>query len=126
MADDRTFEFNADQQGLTGDAIIDVLDMEPVGNTGANRFFHFINWVASDGIEVVYDGTTYIPIRCRRRARDPHRGRASEPLNQVSNIGLEFTGLVNEWNDLVGAKLTRARCWLVIWMAAAAGQRSLA
>lgn len=110
MADDRTFEFNADQQGLTGDAIIDLwtLDMEPVGNTGASRFFHFINWVASDGVEVVYDGTTYIPIPLQATGFEIRtEGVPPNPSIQVSNIGLEFTGLVNEWNDLVGAKLTR-------------------
>ena len=110
MADDRTFEYEADQQNLKGDAIISLytLDIKPADEDvpDAERYFRFVNWVESDGVQVKYDGENYTPIPLKTNGFNiKTEGVPPNPTIQVGNIGLEFTGLVNKWNDLVGAEI---------------------
>jgi len=114
MADDRTFEFNEDLQGLQGDAIIDLwtLDLLPIDPDipSNERFVRFVNWVVADGQAVVYNNLTYTAIPYKAQGFTYQtEGVPPNPSLTISNIGLEFTALVNEWNDLVGAQLTRTR-----------------
>src|SRR6056300_1589896 len=112
MADDRTFVDNADLQGLQGDAIVDlyILDLTPLGATGNNRFVRFVNWVVADGQPVSFASQAYTAIPLKAGGFNLQTdGVPPNPTITLSNIGLEFTGLVNEWNDLIGAKLTRRR-----------------
>ena len=108
----RSFADNADLQGLQGDAIIDlwILDLEPIGGTGNDRFIRFCNWVVADGDPVEYDGEVYTAIPYKAEGFTYQtEGVPPSPGLTISNIGLEFTGLINEWNDLIGARLTRRR-----------------
>jgi lambda family phage minor tail protein L len=114
MADDRTFEFNADLQGLQGDAIIDLwtLDLQPIDPTvaPADRFIRFCNWVVADGQAVSFASQVYTAIPYKAQGFTYQtEGVPPSPSLTISNIGLEFTALVNEWNDLIGAQLTRTR-----------------
>ena len=112
MADDRTFVNNADLQGLQGDAIIDlwILDLTPLGATGNDRFVRFCNWVVADGQPVAYASQVYTAIPYKAGGFNLQTdGVPPSPSLTISNIGLEFTGLINEWNDLIGARLTRRR-----------------
>ena len=114
MAQDRTFKDNKDLQGLQGDAIIDLwtLDFEPVNPnaTPADRYLRFCNWLVTDGQEVDYDSLTYYPIPYKATGFTVQTsGVPPSPTLQISNIGMAFTGFVNAWEDLVGAKLTRRR-----------------
>lgn len=114
MAQDRTFKDNKDLQGLQGDAIIDLwtLDFQPVNPnaTPADRYLRFCNWLVTDGVEVDYDSLTYFPIPYKATGFTVQTsGVPPSPSLQISNIGLAFTGFVNNWEDLVGAKLTRRR-----------------
>jgi len=114
MADDRTFEYNADLQGLQGDAIIDlwILDLQPLDPTlpTNERFVRFCNWVVADGQPVSFASQVYTAIPYKASGFTYQtEGVPPSPSLTISNIGLEFTGLVNEWNDLIGAKLTRRR-----------------
>ena len=114
MADDRTFEDNADLQGLQGDAIIDlwILDLQPIDPAvpPAERYVYFVNWVVADGQPVEYAGIVYTAIPYKAAGFTYQtEGVPPSPSLTISNIGLEFTALVNEWNDLIGAQLTRRR-----------------
>lgn len=114
MAIDRSFEDHADLQGLEGDAIIDlwILDLEPLDADlpAAERFFRFVNYVSTDGQSVAFASQQYIPIPLTASGFNVKtEGVPASPSLTVSNIGLEFTGLINEWNDLIGARLTRRR-----------------
>jgi lambda family phage minor tail protein L len=114
MATDRTFKDEADLQGLAGDAIIElmVLDLQPIAPTiaPAERFMRFCNWRVTDGQPVQYGGQTYLALPYYTDGFTYQtEGVPPTPSLTISNVGLEFTTLVNTWNDLVGAKLTRRR-----------------
>ena len=112
MANDRTFVDNADLQGLGGDAIIDlmILDMTALGATGNDRFFRFVNWAAADGQAVAFASQQYTPLPFKTDGfLIRTEGVPPNPSITIGNTGLEFTGLINRWDDLVGATLTRRR-----------------
>lgn len=103
---------NADLIGLSGDAIIDLyeLDLLPLTSVAAYRYFRFCNWVQTDGSSVTYDNIDYIPIPAVLKGMEVKGdGTPPNPSIMVSNIGLDFTALVNDWNDLIGAKFIRRR-----------------
>lgn len=114
MALDRSFKDSADLQGLQGDAIIELmtLDLQPLDNAIApqDRYIRFVNWVVADGQSVQYGGQQYIAIPYKAEGFVIQtQGVPPNPLLTVSNVGLDFTALVNRWDDLVGAKLIRRR-----------------
>lgn len=114
MAADRTFKDQADLQGLQGDAIIDlwILDLQPIDSTiaPADRYLRFCNWVVADGQPVKYGGETYTAIPYKASGFTYQtEGVPPSPSLMISNIGLEFTALINKWDDLIGAKLTLRR-----------------
>jgi lambda family phage minor tail protein L len=114
MAIDRTFKDNADLQGLTGDAIIDlfILDLLPADPSipSDNRYVHFCNWSQTDGSSVQFAGIEYVALPVAASGFEIRgEGVPPNPSLTVGNIGLEWTGLINTWNDLVGCKITRRR-----------------
>jgi lambda family phage minor tail protein L len=114
MADDRTFKDNADQQGLQGDAIIDLwtLDLQPIDPAvdPNNRFIRFCNWVVADGQSVFSGGLEYIAIPFQAGGFNlKTEGVPPSPSITLGNVGLEWTSLANTWNDLIGGKMTRRR-----------------
>ncbi len=114
MAYDRSFENNADLQGLSGDAVIDLyrLDLLPIDSSIApeNRFVYFVNWVVTDGQPVSYAGDTHIALPLQAGGFEMRsEGVPPSPAITIGNIGLQMTALVNTWDDLVGAKLRRRR-----------------
>ena len=114
MASDRTFEDNADLQGLAGDAIVDLwfIDMWSLDPTlpASQRFFRFVNYVVADGQNVAYASVQYLPIPYKAEGFEIKTdGVPPSPKLTVANIGLEWTALVNAWDDLVGAQITRRR-----------------
>ena len=63
--DNRTFEFNADLQGLQGDAIIELMaiDIESgVAGTGSSSWFYFCNWTQTSGQNVKFGGMEYVAL----------------------------------------------------------------
>ena len=114
MADDRSFRDNADLQGLQGDAIVDlwVLDLQPIDPAvdPGTRFVRFCNWVVADGQPVFSGGLEYVAIPYQAGGFNlKTEGVPPSPSITLGNVGLEWTALVNAWNDLIGAKLTRRR-----------------
>ena len=117
MAIDRSFKDNADLQGLRGDAVVDlwVLDLQPIDPAvdPANRFVRFCNWVVADGQPVFSGGLEYTAIPYEAGGFNlKTEGVPPSPSITLGNVGLEWTALVSQWNDLIGAKLTRRRILL--------------
>lgn len=115
MADTtRTFKDQADLQGLTGDAIVElmILDLYPIDSTIDNnmRYVRFCNWTVADGQPVYYGADEYIPLPFQSSGwQMKGNGVPPNPSITVGNIGLEWSGLINTWEDLIGAKITRRR-----------------
>lgn len=114
MASDRTFADNADLQGLSGDAIVDLwfVDLQPIDPDIPNnqRFFRFVNYVVADGQPVSFASQQYEPIPYKAEGFEIRTdGVPPNPKLTVSNITLEWTALINAWNDLIGARITRRR-----------------
>lgn len=114
MASDRTFADNADLQGLSGDAIVDLwfVDLQPIDPDipDNQRFFRFVNYVVANGQPVSFASQQYEPIPYKAEGFEIRTdGVPPNPKLTISNITLEWTGLINAWNDLVGARITRRR-----------------
>jgi lambda family phage minor tail protein L len=114
MAPDRTFKFSADVQGLTGDAIIElyILDLLPaapnVDPTG--RFIYFCNWSNTNGSAVSFAGVEYVALPVATSGFEVRsEGVPPNPTLTVGNVGLQWTGLVSSWDDLIACKITRRR-----------------
>ena len=114
MATDRSFADAADLQGLTGDAIIDlfILDLLPAAPDvdPAQRYVHFCNWSQTDGQPVSLAGIEYVALPVVASGFEIRsEGVPPNPTITVGNVGLEWTGLINSWDDLVACKLVRRR-----------------
>jgi len=116
MADDRTFRFDQDLQGLQGDAIIElfVLDLQS-SDFGEDiddddRYVYFCNWRVADGLPVRYDGKEYLAIPFQSSGfQIRNEGVPPNPQLTIANIGLEFTALINTFDDLLGMRVIRRR-----------------
>lgn len=184
MAADRTFEFNADTQGLQGDAIIELFaidtqsgvqpipdiptsgadwvnssgfcytntvisdfgysdvvnntpesicedptdarfdpgtadwdnadvtprDLISTGKAIVTGFLYFCNWVQTEGRTVKFGGNSYLPLPCKTDGFEiRNEGVPPNPTITIANIGLEITGLINAYDDLLGCRLIRRR-----------------
>jgi lambda family phage minor tail protein L len=114
MATDRSFKDSADLQGLMGDAILDlfILDLLPADPTATlpNRYVYFCNWSQTDGASVQFAGVSYVALPVAMSGFEIRsEGVPPNPAMTVGNIGLDWTGLINTWNDLVGCTITRRR-----------------
>lgn len=111
--DNRTFEFNADLQGLQGEAIIELMaiDIESgVAGTGSSSWFYFCNWTQTSGQNVKFGGMEYVALPYKSQGFEiRNEGVPPNPTIAIANIGLEMTGLVNSKQDLLGCKLIRTR-----------------
>jgi lambda family phage minor tail protein L len=59
---------------------------------------------------VVFNGITYLPIPVEFSGMEtPGDGTLPRPRMKVSNVTLTFLGLINAYQDAVGAKVTRIR-----------------
>ena len=114
MATDRSFADAADLQGLTGDAIIElfILDLLPAAPnvTPLQRYVYFCNWSQTDGAPVRYAGVEYVALPVTANGFEIRsEGVPPSPSLTVGNIGLEWTGLINTWDDLIACTITRRR-----------------
>tara|TARA_R110002020_G_scaffold169692_3_gene359030 strand:- start:1833 stop:2534 length:702 start_codon:yes stop_codon:yes gene_type:complete len=111
--EDRTFEFNADQQGLNGDAIIELITVDVTSAVSGPTLveeFNFCNWGQTNGLTVSYAGTNFLPIPYKSEGfAITNEGVPPNPSITIANIGLQVTALVNSYDDLLGAKLIRRR-----------------
>jgi lambda family phage minor tail protein L len=116
MADDRTFEFEKDLQGLQGDAIIELFELDlqssdfDTGIPDTDRYVYFCNWVVADGRPVQFAGEIYTAIPFKSSGFEVRsEGVLPNPTLTIANIGLEFTTLINTFDDLLGMKIVRRR-----------------
>lgn len=121
----RTFKDQADLQGLTGDSVVElmVLDLRPIDASidPALRYIRFCNWNVADGQSVYYGPNQYIPLPFQTSGwQMKGSGVPPNPSISVGNIGLEWSGLINTWEDLIGAKLIRRRV-LARYLSSSAG-----
>lgn len=88
------------------------IDLQPIdaGISPTDRYIRFTNWTPEAGSAVRFNSLDWfqIPLEAEGFSMTT-QGVPPSPKITVSNIGLAFTGVINEWNDLVGAKLTRKR-----------------
>lgn len=98
------------QQGWH-DAIIELfdLDLEPI--TGdANDKFYFTNQLKPDETKVVWQGRTYEPLPIIAGGYEKNTtGQIAQPSLTVANVMGTFTQVIDSFDDLVGAKVTRRR-----------------
>lgn len=96
----------AELQKLAPDAIIELfeIDLTPFG--GDEMYFHSgVNELFSP---LVWGGNTYAPWPMKATGfQKSGKGRQGRPKISVANITGLITGLVNDFDDLVGAKVTR-------------------
>ena len=113
MAEDRTFQFNTDQQGLDGDAIIELITIDvssAVSGPVVVELLNFCNWTQTNGNSVKLNGVTYVPLPYKAEGFViSNTGVPPNPSITIANIGLEMTQLVNAYDDLIGAKVFRRR-----------------
>ena len=116
MSLDRSFKDHGDLQGLSGDAIIDliIIDILPLAPNReldpAIRYIHMVNWGQTQGQTVTYGGTAYYPFPFRLEgAKYKTEGVPPNPTVIFGNIGLEFSEMVSAWEDLIGAWVIRRR-----------------
>ena len=111
--EDRTFEFNTDQQGLDGDAIIELITIDvtsAVSGPTLIETFNFCNWGQTSGLTVAYNGVSFLPVPYKSEGFSiTNEGVPPNPSITIANIGLQITALVNSYDDLLGAKLIRQR-----------------
>ncbi len=110
MADDRTFQFNEDTQGLQGDAIIELMEINLADSIThpVTDSLYFCNWVETEGRTVKFGGISYTPLACEGGGVEVRGGGGGAGAGGA-NMGLESTGLVNTYDDLLGCKLYRRR-----------------
>lgn len=112
MTEDRTFRFNEETQGLQGDAIIELIQLDlssSIINPIADSIY-FCNWVQTDGQTVKSGGLSYVPIPYIANGfKILNEGVPPNPTITIANIGLEITSLVNSYDDILGCKLYRKR-----------------
>ena len=112
MALDRTFKYQADQQNLFGDAIIELFTINlstAIGGSG-NPPIYFCNWEESNGTFVLFAGNQYQPIPYQSSGfAISNEGVLPNPQITISNVGLLATGLANQYKDLLGTQVIRTR-----------------
>lgn len=110
----RNFTGHRQFQSLSHPNFIELyeIDLQPIdaGVSPTDRYLRFTNWTTEAGSVVRYNNLDWfrIPLEAEGFSMTT-QGVPPSPKITVSNIGLVFTGAINEWSDLVGAKLTRKR-----------------
>lgn len=90
-------------------AIVDLyqLDATSVGDT---EIRYFTNTVDEDGSVIQFDGITYTPVDFQAEGFEVSgQGGLPTPTIRISDVNRVFTGLANQFEDMIGAKLTRIR-----------------
>jgi lambda family phage minor tail protein L len=101
----------ADVQKGWHSAIVEMFDIDlyPVtGNIG--DVFYFTNMLKPDETKIQWKGKTYEPLPLLSSGYEKNTtGQIAQPTLTVSNLLGTFTEVVNSYDDLVGAKVTRRR-----------------
>lgn len=92
-------------------AIIDLyeIDLSVIGVTGTDSLFRLHDGTSSQG-NIVWQGNTYLPFPIEVSGYElTSKGTLPRPRFKISNIGGVVGALSYQYNELVGAKVTRKR-----------------
>ena len=101
----------ADLQQGWHDAIVELIDLDlsPITNDPAD-IFYFTNQLKPDDTKIQWKGNVYEPIPIAAAGYEKSTtGQIAQPTLTVANVLGTFTQVINELDDLVGAKVTRRR-----------------
>lgn len=101
----------ADLQQGWHDAIVELIDLDlsPITNDPAD-IFYFTNQLKPDDTKIQWKGNIYEPIPIAAAGYEKSTtGQIAQPTLIVANVLGTFTQVINELDDLVGAKVTRRR-----------------
>lgn len=98
------------QQGWH-DAIVEMFDIDLSPITGnANDLYYFTNQLGPNDEKIQWQGNTYEPLPIISAGYEKSTtGQIAQPTLTVANILGTFTELISQYDDLVGAKVTRRR-----------------
>ena len=101
----------ADLQQGWHDAIVELIDLDlsPITSDPAD-IFYFTNQLKPDDTKIQWKGNIYEPIPIAAAGYEKSTtGQIAQPTLTVANVLGTFTQVINELDDLVGAKVTRRR-----------------
>lgn len=101
----------ADLQQGWHDAIVELIDLDlsTITNDPAD-IFYFTNQLKPDSTKIQWKGNVYEPIPIAAAGYEKSTtGQIAQPTLTVANVLGTFTQVINELDDLVGAKVTRRR-----------------
>lgn len=101
----------ADIQQGWHDAIVELIDLDlsTITNDPAD-IFYFTNQLKPDDTKIQWKGNIYEPIPIISAGYEKSTtGQIAQPTLTVANVLGTFTQVINELDDLVGAKVTRRR-----------------
>ena len=101
----------ADLQQGWHDAIVELIDLDlsPITSDPAD-IFYFTNQLKPDDTKIQWKGNVYEPIPIAAAGYEKSTtGQIAQPTLTVANVLGTFTQVINELDDLVGAKVTRRR-----------------
>ena len=93
-----------------GSGLVDLYDIDLSAFDPGNTVH--ITPMTSAGTKITFGGVVYDPLPIEAEGfAYPGNGQMPRPTIKVSNINLTFTSLVDQLNDLIGAKVTRRRTY---------------
>jgi lambda family phage minor tail protein L len=101
----------ADVQQGWHSGIVEMFDIDLYPVTGnISDVFYFTNMLKPDETKIQWKGKTYEPLPLISSGYEKNTtGQIAQPTLTVSNLLGTFTEVVNSYDDLVGAKVTRRR-----------------
>jgi lambda family phage minor tail protein L len=101
----------ADVQQGWHDAIVEMFDVDLSPITGdSNDIFYFTNQLKENEDKVQWKGNVYEPLPIIAAGYDRNtNGQIAQPTLTVANVLGTFSQVINAYDDLVGAKVTRRR-----------------
>lgn len=106
-----TVEVIKETKQFATSAIIDLfeIDLTDLGVPSPNNIFRLHDGTASQG-NIVWQGNTYVPFPIEVSGYElTSKGTLPRPRFKISNIGGVIGALSYQYNELVGAKVTRKR-----------------
>ena len=88
----------------------DLIDLYKIDASNVDGGIYYFTPATEGGSSVTFGGQIYLQLACEITGMEvTGDGRMPRPKIKVANIFLAFTGLINEYQDGIGAKVTRIR-----------------
>lgn len=105
-------EFLSSLSEAEQDYIVDLfeVDVTRINDFGGSNYFYFCNHLNEKGESVIWNGQPYVPIPIKIDGMElKSGGPSSRPTLSIANINGYMTGIINQFNGLIGAKVVRRR-----------------